>query len=1055
MTKIDNLVNIDETLNYLYDKLNWPISQDSPAIDPYDVNWEYYPEDLGLKDSDFAKITTLQQMKPLKDNQDWAVFFVEFDAKKMQITVLRKILGALIFNKRNSDHKIWDKENLLFICYWGPKTNRTIGFIHFNQSVKGLPTLKALYFAPNEESKEKLTQYETYLSHLNWEYCEKCDAWTTEWKKAFTNEYGQVIRDTTRLTKELAHSAQTIRKQILEVLEIENENGYVHKLLNKFKENLVHDMDEKSFADMYAQTICYGLFSARCLNADEEIFDPIKAINNIPDTNPFLRQLLKEGLDDQKGNVKNSISFDELELNSIIELLQNTDIKSIVAEFNRQTRNGYEDPVIHFYEDFLTEYDKETKMDRGVFYTPLPVVNFIVRSVDQILKNEFGITDGLACDEKIDVGTKRKPEVVDRVQILDPATGTGTFLRQTILQIKQNFDAKHNNLSDEKRIEEWNKYVVFSLLNRIYGFELMMAPYAVAHMKLAMALKDTGYNFNSNSRLKVFLTNSLEEPGDSTGIQYLPGMGPDAIAVEATQANRVKKDARINVVIGNPPYSVSSNNKNDWIVNLIEEYKKNLNERNIQPLSDDYIKFIRLGHNYIENNGSGILAYISNNSFIDGLIHRQMRKTLLEDFDKIYILDLHGNSKKKETCPDGSPDKNVFNIQQGVSINIFIKTNKKDKKKLGEIYHSELYGSRDVKFNQLASNSFSSINWEKLIPEDPDYFFVPKNFTGSNIYETGISINELFDNSTSGVKTHHDSELVSFIPFSTKTNNKYYYRPFDTRYIDYDVSKVVRHRYDVMKHMLVQNLSLLTCRQQTTFDFQHVLITDTLSDICSVSLQTGESTYVYPLYKYDSSYKTYEANLNLKILSKIEKTLTLKFNSNPIFDFNYEDSFSAKTFNSLNVLDYIYAVLHTPSYRTKYKEFLKIDFPRIPYPKDKEKFFALAKVGAELRELHLMKSSVMEQTTVTFSGNKSGSEEVTTRKFEDGKVWINKTEYFDNVPETTWNFFIGGYQVADKYLKDRKGRKLSAEEITHYTHIIKILIETDRLMKQLDTMWEV
>ena len=1051
MTKIENLINLNETLNYFYDRLNWPISQDSPAIDPYEVNWEYYPEDLGLKDSDFAKITTLQQMKPLKENQEWAVFFVEFDYKKMQITVLRKILGALIFNKRGADHKIWDMENLLFVCFWGDKRNRTIGFVHFNQSVKGLPTLKALYFEPLSESKEKLIQYEGYLSHLKWEYCEKCDAWTTEWKKAFQTEYGQVIRDTTRLTKELAHSAQTIRKQILEVLEVENENGYVHKLLKKFKDNLVHDMDEKSFADMYAQTICYGLFSARCLNAEEEIFDPIKAIDNIPDTNPFLRQLLKEGLNDQKGNVKKSISFDELELNSIIDLLQNTDIQAIVKEFNRQTRLGYEDPVIHFYEDFLTEYDKEAKIDRGVFYTPLPVVNFIVRSVDQILKTEFGVEDGLACEEKVQVeesngrGKAKTYKAVPKVQILDPATGTGTFLRQTILQIKKDFDEKHKVLSKEDLSKEWNKYVILSLLHRMYGFELMMAPYAVAHMKLAMALKDTGYSFESKSRLKVFLTNSLEEPGDSSGQQSL--FEEDAIAVEATQANAVKKDAKINVVMGNPPYSVSSNNKSEWIVDLIADYKKDLNERNIQPLSDDYIKFIRLGEYFVAKEEKGILAYISNNSFIDGLIHRHMRKHLLETFDDIYILNLHGNSKKKETAPDGSKDENVFDIQQGVSINIFVRKSE-SKKADAKIHYVDLYGERASKFDFLIKHDINTINWSNVNFTEPRYYFVPKDFSESDEYEQGFKIDELMLENKAGVATGKDAlyvaetrnELLKVlnenkIEVDIKKIVDYGYRPLDVRKVYYDTRLLQRPRDVIMKHMLHENYAINTCKQQTSFDFQHVMISSCITDRCYVSLQTGEVGYIFPLYLYDEGYNTYRPNLNEKIVSQIEKIIQIKL-------------------EPLDLFDYIYAILHTPSYRTKYKEFLKIDFPRIPYPNDKEQFLTLAKLGSELRELHLMKSPVMDESDVTFSGN-IPSEEVTTRKWDNGKVWISKSEYFDGIPESTWNFYIGGYQVADKWLKDRKGRTLSAEDILHYKRIIKILMETERIMKKLDTVWNV
>ena len=1086
MTKIENLTNIDNTLAYLMEKLDWPISQDSPYINAYDANWEYYPEDLGLKDGDFAKIKTLQQMKPLKENQDWAVFFVEFDYKKMQITVLRKILGALIFNKRGADHKIWNMENLLFVCFWGDKKNRTIGFIHFNQSVKGLPTLKALYFEPQLESKEKLAQYEECLFHLKWEYAEKCAEWTNEWKKAFQTEYGQIIHDTARLTKELAHSAQTIRKQILDVLEIESEKGYVHKLLKKFKDNLVHDMDENSFADMYAQTICYGLFSARCLNAEEEIFDPVKAIDNIPDTNPFLRQLLKEGLDNQKGNVKKSIPFDELELNSIIDLLQNTDIQSIVKEFNRQTRLGYEDPVIHFYEDFLTEYDKDTKVNRGVYYTPLPVVNFIVRSVDQILKTEFGVEDGLACDEKVQIeeskgrGKAKTYKTIPKVQILDPATGTGTFLRQTILQIKKNFDEKHKNLSKDELAKEWNKYVILSLLHRMYGFELMMAPYAVAHMKLAMALKDTGYNFESKSRLKVFLTNSLEEAGDSSGQGML--FEEDAIAVEASQANEVKKEAKINVVIGNPPYSVSSNNKSNWIIDLTADYKKDLNEKNIQPLSDDYIKFIRLGEYFVAKEEKGVLAYISNNSFIDGLIHRQMRKHLLETFDDIYIINLHGNSNKKEIAPDGSKDENVFDIQQGVSINIFVRKNK-SKKANAKIHYADLYGDRTSKFDFLVKYDLNAFKWKDVNFIEPSYYFVPKDFSAIDLYEKGFKINELMLINGSGVKFRKDNLLVHFSEFEVRDmlkdihmmqdevflqkysfnetadwelseKRKYfkkndfnsivpvYYRPFDNRYCYYPFDRINQiiprgdSRKNLMYHMRFNNYALITVRQYAEdVIFNHAIVSNMISDM-RMTISNKGACSIFPLYLYEDGYDKPHTNFNEKIVSTIEKKLGTKI-------------------KPLILFDYIYAVLYTPSYRTKYKEFLKIDFPRIPYPKDKEQFQTLAKLGGELRELHLMKSAVMDKSKVTFSGNEKESEEVTARKWDNGKVWINKTEYFDGIPESTWNFYIGGYQVADKWLKDRKGRTLSAEDILHYKRIIKILMETERIMKELDSVWTV
>ena len=263
---------------------------------------------------------------------------------------------------------------------------------------------------------------------------------------------------------------------------------------------------------------------------------------------------------------------------------------------------------------------------------------------------------------KVDVQGKKVEQEVHKVQILDPATGTGTFLAEVVKRIHQNFEGQQGI---------WSNYVDTHLLPRLNGFELLMASYAMAHLKLDLVLSETGFRPNSNQRFRVYLTNSLEEYHQDTGTLFA-----NWLSTEANEANHIKRDTPVMVVMGNPPYSVSSSNKGEWIESLTADYKKDLNERNIQPLSDDYIKFIRFGQYFIEKNGSGILAYISNNSFIDGLIHRKMREELIATFDKIYILDLHGNSKKKETAPDGSADQNVFDIMQGVSINIFVKKKK-------------------------------------------------------------------------------------------------------------------------------------------------------------------------------------------------------------------------------------------------------------------------------------------------------------------------------------------------------------------------------------------
>jgi predicted helicase len=549
------------------------------------------------------------------------------------------------------------------------------------------------------------------------------------------------------------------------------------------------------------------------------------------------------------------------------------------------------------------------------------------------------------------------------------------------------------------------------------------------------------------------------------------------------------------VVLGNPPYSVSSSNKGDSIMNLIKVYKENLNERNIQPLSDDYIKFIRFAENQIEKNGSGIVAMITNNSFIDGITHRQMRKHLMETFDEIYILDLHGNAKKKETTPDGGKDENVFSIMQGVSINIFVKTS--GNKELAKVYHSEFFGKQKNKYEKLNESSFETVKWKKLKTLVPYYFFVPKDFGAMEEYEKGFKIDEMFGIYNSGVETGRDALFIDFEKKNLKNRmilisndlgnlaliNKYKientsgynmlerfknqnfsdkyilpgnYRPFDIRSIYYDPVLVRRNAFETMQHFVEkENLGLLCCKRQTSFDFQHVFIANKISERCSVSLQTGEVSYVFPLYLYhDDRAKT--PNLDQEIIHKIESKLDLIFTTEPSFKElgEFEIPPVAKTqdayFYPEDLLDYIYAVLHSPNYREKYKEFLKIDFPRVPYPKDKVTFWNLVKLGRELRGLHLLESPKVSEFITTFSIGGSNIIDKKCPNFENGNVYINETQYFGNVPELAWNFYIGGYQPAQKWLKDRRERELSVEDIEHYQQMIVALSETGRIMCEID-----
>src|SRR5574344_428371 len=567
--------------------------------------------------------------------------------------------------------------------------------------------------------------------------------------KSFTTQISQTITSPSKLAKMMAGKARLLQNVIERAIISEDEsdaNNSLREQLEVFKATLIHDITPESFADIYAQTIAYGMFAARLHDDTMDTFSRQEAVFLIPKSNPFLRGLF------------NYVSGAECDdriiwiIDSLAEIFLATDVKKLLDGFSQ--KSGMNDPIIHFYETFLSEYNPALRKSRGVWYTPQAVVNFIVRACDEVLKDEFDLSDGLSDETKIKIkvddinsgytksGQKIKKELeVHKVQILDPATGTGTFLAETINFIKKDFWGG-----------SWSSYVEEHLIPRLNGFELLMASYAMAHLKLDLLLLESGYKpSKEQKRFNIFLTNSLEEHHEQSGNLFA-----SYLANESKEADRVKKDVPVMVVMGNPPYAVSSSNKNEWIQNLIADYKKDLNERNIQPLSDDYIKFIRYGQHYIEKNGEGILAYISNNSFIDGIIHRQMRKSLLECFDKIYILDLHGNAKKKEVSPDGSKDENVFDIMQGVSINIFIKKKQKSKK-LADVYHYDLYGKRDFKYSFLDDNSLKTIKWEKLDYSEPNYFFVKKDFKDIKEYKKGFKLDELFIINNSGVSTDRDS----------------------------------------------------------------------------------------------------------------------------------------------------------------------------------------------------------------------------------------------------------------------------------------------------------
>ncbi|MCD8428171.1 type ISP restriction/modification enzyme [Tenacibaculum finnmarkense] len=928
----------------------------------------------------------------------------------------------------------------------------------------------------------------------------------TQLIKNFAQIISQTIKSPTVLAQMMAGKAKLMANIIEKSLNKDDQNEHrsnIKSQMLSFQQMLIHDIDNKAFADIYAQTIAYGMFAARYHDPTLENFSRQEAAELIPKSNPFLRKLFQDiagfDLDDRIAWI-----VDEL-----VQIFLASDVADIMKNFGKSTKQ--EDPVVHFYETFLGEYNPALRKARGVWYTPQPVVNFIVRAVDDVLKSEFKLAKGLADTSKTTIrvktdianknfksGYKEIDKEVHKVQILDPATGTGTFLAEVIKHIHKKFKGQQGI---------WSNYVSKDLIPRLNGFELLMASYAMAHLKMDMLLTETGYKPKDDQRFKIFLTNSLEEAHKDSNNLFSKWL-----ADEADQANAIKRDAPVMCIIGNPPYSGESSNKSDWIMKLMQDYKKEpggkikLKERNPKWINDDYVKFMRFGQHFIEKNKSGVLAFINPHGFLDNPTFRGMRWNLLKTYDKIYTIDLHGNSKKKETCPDGSPDQNVFDIMQGVAITFLIKTGNKKPNELGKVFHYDLFGKRTSKYDFLNDNNLKSINFVELPNKAPNYFMVQKDFEAEEIYNKGIVLNELFTLNNVGIVTSRDGfviddnkevlskrikdffelpkeELLS--EYNIRENKtwkidevklkaekfiendikKISYRPFDNRFTYYNNNFIERSRTEIMSQFVKkENIGLVIGRQGLavgSMPWNLAFITKNITDL-NIYRRGGGNTY--PLYLYPEEKKdtdifseekkeeiTRVPNLDKKIINKLAKKLGLKFTN--------EKEETAKTFAPIDVLDYIYAVLHSPNYRETYKEFLKIDFPRVPFPKDEKTFWDLVKLGREIRQIHLLESPIVEDAITQYLGD---GDNIITRKLTKtdigyesvtdthGKVWINDINYFNNVPLVAWEFYIGGYQPAQKWLKDRKGRELDYEDIFHYNKIIVALTQTDKIMKEID-----
>jgi hypothetical protein len=976
----------------------------------------------------------------------------------------------------------------------------------------------------------------------------------TDVLNAFLAHEALPISSPKELALRMARLTHFIRDMIVTAFEKQSASATLRDLHKAFEKALIPELPIPQFADMFAQTLAYGLFAARCNHRGARgSFKRLGAASDIPKTNPFLRQLFETitgtALDEEA-----FVGF----VDDLAQLLGDTDIGAVLADFGKRTTR--QDPVVHFYETFLAAYDPELRKVRGVYYTPEPVVSYIVRSVDYLLKTHFGCANGLADTaaveyEREDQGNDGKSKKIratsPRVLILDPACGTGTFLYTVIDHIRGEFVRQGN-------VGMWSGYVRNHLLPRIFGFELLMAPYAVAHFKLGMQLaghdltpaqrEKWAYDFAGDERLGVFLTNTLEEAKRKAETLFGPLR---VITQEANAASEIKHDLPILAVIGNPPYAGHSANRSwemkpdpktkklkkvpNFIGQLIRDYYgvdgQPLGEKNPKWLQNDYVKFIRWGQWRIKQTGAGVLAFITDHSYLDSPTFRGMRQQLMGAFTDTYVLDLHGNKKKHERCPDGSKDQNVFDIQEGVAIGIFVNNGKEAAR--GRVWHADLWGIRETadkqggKYPWLFEHDLSNTSWSEISAQSPLYLFKPRKDEVATEYEPCWKISEIMLSHNMGVTTGVDSFATDHSAAELKRRvsdlagkqedgalrQKYGledtssfrlsdarrwaksaealssvisigYRCFDSRFVIYSSSVLARNREDICRDLIRRdNQALVAFRAIRELPWQHVFVTK--QPATKEYLSSLDNSYILPLYLYPTTEEKNGAqaglgieathwpagkngrrpNLNPRLIADFEKRLSLQFVPDGKGDLK-------ETFGAEDVFNYIYAVLHSPTYRTRYAEFLKSDFPRVPPTSEVKLFRSLCAKGAELVALHLLESPKLEKPEIGYpvkgpSVVEKGfpkyvapgePEPGTGKPLTRGRVYISKDDpqsgtkgqCFEGVPPEVWNFHIGGYQVCEKWLKDRRGRTLTYDDLEHYRKVVTALNETIRLMAEID-----
>jgi predicted helicase len=1117
--RLQGIQTFPSLVKFLREELDWPIDS---TDDFEELTFDYTPEELGIEPASAAKIDEIKRLRPLSSNQPWGIFFVKFEPKHLPVVALRRILNRVVVKKQATpsaaEQKKWATDDLLFISAYGGDDERRISFAHFSRdsTTSELPTLKVLAWDDQDTGLHLDDVADRLVEYLSWPTPDRewdDETWRERWRSAFALRHGEVVTTSKALATRLAELARAIRIRIRGVLEIESEDGPVTALMDAFRKALVHDLEPDDFADMYAQTIAYGLLSARIADPHADTVDDLTVHMR---TNPFLRELMQTFI--HVGGPRGSsggtaIDFDELGVSEVVNLLDHANMEAVVLDFG--DKNPREDPVIHFYELFLKEYDATKRMQRGVFYTPRPVVSFIVRAVDEALRCQLGLADGLADTATWGEMTARVPGLTiptgvqqdePFVQVLDPATGTGTFLVEIIDCIHRRMVDKWRAAGhDEPEVRDlWNHYVPRYLLPRLHGYELLMAPYAIAHLKIRLKLLETGYRFASDERARIYLTNTLEPPHDfSDRLEF----AVPALAHEATAVNEIKRSKRFTVITGNPPYAQYSMNLEDAARAHIDKFRfangEKLRARNAlqleRNLNDDYVKFLGASSDLLAERG--IIAMITNRMYLESESLVGVREWFARHFDRIYVADLWGSSEESRRVARLADDENVFDILQGVAVSVFVREGLNGRE-VARSFSREVVGTRDAKYELLADGlTLEDGSWSEGGPSARQWYL--HRVAGEDTAESRqLTLAEAFREFSTLVSSNRDSIVVGFdmdtvlatverirsfqgtneewaqefgITLKTGWNvtaarqklselvdlsefmEQIEYRPFDRRWIFFHptlvwqtapvTSQNVLHRRD--------NLVLLSLGKNRAETTNGQWVSAILADKSVVS--TRDNASGFPLYTYppadgllgSDGHRSH--NLSPVFLKELALALGLGETRGDALP----DGIDAE-----EIFYCMYALLYSPSYRERYDAFLKADFPRIPLPATLALFRRLSALGHELTDLHLMKTATASQLTVSYSGP--------SQPVVENVVWITEIVWLDaaatkkresatpgtigfrGVPEAVWNFHIGGYQVCEKWLKDRKGRTLSEDDIAHYQKVVVAIGETLRLMEDID-----